>query len=213
MSTGHASGVFKWLDADSKRPVKAEPIKVFRASSLKYYSGAALGVLTFNAPVAMNSAGEEVARVYVQELFRLGVFRDVKLIPCVAGSGEEAVWLARTNQCDLIMKASVDDLLDGSGAMATHVSINVKILDARTGNVAWELQQEASSEPGKDRDFFWSVKKGAPAQRYPVIARSLARQLVDYLAVPLSMRKAERGESLGRVLKNHWGLREPRSMV
>lgn len=181
---GHASGPFMWLDADSKRPVEAEPINVFRTSSLKYYAGAALGVLIFDAPAAMSPAGEEVARVYVQEFLKLGAFRDVKLIPCVAASGEEAVWLARTNRCDLIMKASVDEFLDGTGAMSTHLSVNVKILDARAGSVAWELQQKASSEPGKDRDFFWSVKKGAPAQRYPAIARTLARQLTDYLAIP-----------------------------
>ncbi|NLI82489.1 MAG: hypothetical protein GX443_12515 [Deltaproteobacteria bacterium] len=179
--------------------VELQPIDVFRRSNIQYYGGAALGVLSFKGPAQMSAAGDEIARIYAQELLKPGFFKDVRFFARSAASQEEAVWLARTLECDLIMEATIQYLLDGSGSMPTHLDIAVKILDARSGTVAWDLGQKASSNPGKEVDLFWSVKKGAPAERYPAMAKALAVQLVHFLAgLPPEVDTGDGGKGKGR---------------
>lgn len=164
------------------------PIEVLARSSIGHYAGATLGLARFQGPPSQADTTDKIAQAYLKEFMKIGIFREVKGISQLAQNDLEAVWLSRKEGCDLLVAASVLYVLGGSGAMTTQLQVDVRILDARLGKVVWHFQQNASSEPGRDRDFFWSTRVGAPAHGLPTLAEALASQLSAYLLDPTSNR-------------------------
>ncbi len=184
MGFGDAQG-FNW-GGKSEPSLVLRPIEVLTKSSARYYAGATLGLVRFQGPPAQADTTEKVAQAYMKEFLKTGIFREVKAIPQLALSDLEAVWLSRKAGCDLLVSASVLHVLGGSGAMPNELQVDVRILDSRLGKVVWHFQQSALSEPGRDRDFFWSTKVGAPAHGLSALAEALASQLCAYLVDPTS---------------------------
>jgi hypothetical protein len=141
---------------------------------------ARLGMLPFSTPQYAVGAGKEVTEFYRAELLRVGIFRELVMIAHSVKTDEEAVWWGRREGCDLVMRPVITYLMDGSGGLPTHLQTSIQILDVRTGRLRWSLNQKAYSEPGPDVDLFWTTIPGSPAQRYRLLARSLAEQLSDY---------------------------------
>jgi hypothetical protein len=73
-------------------------------------------------------------------------------------------------------------MMDGSGNMPTELIVRIRILDARSERVLWDVKQRGWSEPGRDFDLFWNTIVGGPAMRCSVLADSLARRFAAYLA-------------------------------
>lgn len=178
----HAFG----LRAAAERPVMLRPVEVLTRSALSQYAGATVGLARFQGPPGHDAEMDAIARAYLKALLKLGAFKEVKTIARPVRDDSEAVWLSRREGCDLILTATVRHVVGGTGAMPTHLQVDVRILDARMNGVAWHLQQRGRSEPGKDLDLFWSTRVGAPAQKVPVLAEALAEQLSRYLADPSS---------------------------
>lgn len=178
------SGCMGALQAKSPRPVHCDPPQVLVQTDLRRYSPLKLGILPFEVPPYASSAVTDVTDAYYQELLRTGLFRTVRILPYEVKSDPEALWWARCEEVDLLMRSGIQYLLDGSGALPTQIEINVRILDVRSGQTAWEVRQKAFSEPGADVDLFWTTIPGKPAQRYRLLSSSLAAQLAQLLIPP-----------------------------
>lgn len=178
---------FPW-GGKSEPSLVLRPIEVLTRSTMGQYAGATLGLARFQGPPAQADATEKIARAYMKEFLKIGIFREVKGVSHPVQSDQEAVWLSRKEGCDLLVIGSVLYVLGGSGAMGTQLRVDVRILDARLGTVVWHFQQSALSEPGRDRDFFWSTRVGVPAHGLPTLAEALAGQVSAYLVDPLSNR-------------------------
>ncbi len=172
------------MQAKSNRPVLCEPIEVLIHADPLVFRRAKLAVLPFDAPDYAAGVGTRIAAIYVQELLRRGAFAQPMAMPYSAGSDEEAILMARRENFDLVMRSQIEYLLDGSGAMPTHLDTNVRILDVRSGRTLWSLKQKAFSEPGPDVDLFWTTFSGSPAQRYELLSKALAEQFSVYFLSP-----------------------------
>lgn len=173
------------LDAESSRPVKADPINVFVQSDITRYCRAVLAVFSFDAQAYSAETGQSIANVYYQELLQKGPFKQVKMIPRIVGSEQEAIWWGRQEGCDLVMKSTVLYYMDGTGNVPTHLRTRIQILDVRSGNTLWLVEQKAYSEPGMDLEIGWTTVSGAPAQRCSMLARVMAKQFSMYMVEPL----------------------------
>ena len=173
-------GCVSTMRAQSSRPVRVEPLDIILQTDAASFGLANLGVFPFMTPHYAVGAGKEVTDFYLAELLRVGMFRQLTLIPHFVKTDEEAVWWGRRQGCDLVMKSEITYLMDGSGGMPTHLQTSIRIIDVRSGMPRWNLRQKAYSEPGPDVDLVWTTISGSPAQRYRLLARSLAEQLSEY---------------------------------
>lgn len=177
------------LHAKSSRPVRVEPMDIMLQTDAASFGLAGLGIFPFSAPHYAGDAGKDITDQYWGELLAKGVFRQLKIIPHAVGNDEEAVWWGRREDCDLVMVSKIKYFMDGSGGLPTQLETNVRIIDVRSGRLLWDLEQKAYSDPGPDVDLFWTTIPGSPAQRCRLLAKSLARQLADYLSSPLEGQK------------------------
>ena len=173
------------MDAQSSRPVKSGPLGVFVQSDIARYCRAGLGVFPFDARAYSQDTGQYIAEMYYQDLLQKRPFQQVKMISRPVETEEEAIWWGRQQGCDLVMKSTVLYYMDGTGNVPTQLKTRIQILDVRSGNTLWLVEQEASSEPGMDLEAGWVTVSGAPAQRCRTLARVMAGQFSRYLIDPL----------------------------
>ena len=178
------SGCMGALQATSPRPVHCEPPQVLMQTDFARYRQSRLGILLFEVPPYASEAAPEVTDAYYRELLSTGLFRTVKILPYTVKNDQEALWWARSEGWDLLMRSGIQYLLDGSGALPTHIEVRTRILDVRTGQPIWEVLQKAYSEPGADVDLFWTTVPGKPAQRYRLLSSALGVQLAQMLIPP-----------------------------
>jgi hypothetical protein len=171
-----------------QRAPLSEPVRtnqeVFAWSLAERQAGAKLVIFPFSAPAGAETAAENATSAYYSMLLQKQVFREIVSLGQPVNTDAEALWYARTMGCDLAMRPSVLYLLDGTGAIPTRLEVRIRILDARSERVLWDLKQTAVSKPGADLDLVWTSVSGTPAQRYPVLAQTLADQFAVFLASP-----------------------------
>jgi len=172
------------LPAKSPRPIQCEPPQVLMQTDFTRYRQSRLGILLFEVPPYASEAAPDVTDAYYRELLRTGLFRTVKILPYPVKNDQEALWWARSEGWDLLMRSDIQYLLDGSGALPTQIEVCTRILDVRTGQPIWEVRQKAYSEPGADVDLFWTTVPGKPAQRYRLLSSALGAQLAQMLIPP-----------------------------
>lgn len=180
--------MYSRIKAGSTRPVDGK-MEVIVHSAIERHTMDILGLFPFDSPPESASVSGPVTASYQSNLVQRRPFRDVKMIPARVMSDAEALWYGRNAGCDLVMVPAVIYAMDGTGAMPTRLTLRSRILDARTGMVLWDIQQEAVSEPGADIDLFWNTVSGQPAQRLYALADTLARQFSDFLVQPLLKEK------------------------
>lgn len=173
------------MHADSDRPVKLRPVKVFNRGDVRNVVSAKLGILYFAEPDSFQGIGADLPARYLDALVAKNLFRGVELIPATAATAEGAVWQGRQKQCDYVLAGTVYQAADGSGALPTRLRVGLKIFDTRSGRVVWEVEQEAVSEPGYDVDLYWTTIAGENAQRVQVLERAVAEQFAGFLMEPL----------------------------
>ncbi len=172
------------LKATSNRPVNAS-MEVIAHASILQHSIDSVCLLAFTTPPEMAAASSSLTSAFQTRLVQRGAFREIKTLPYDVKSDSDALWYARNEGCALVMRPSLLRMIDGSGALPTELSVRTRILDARTGQVLWDLKQNARSEPGPDIDLTWTTFTGEPAQRYRVMADCLAQRFAEYLVQPL----------------------------
>ncbi len=180
--------MYSRIKAGSTRPVEGK-MDVIVYSAIERHTMDSLGLFPFEAPPESAAVSGPVTAAYQANLVQKRPFRDLRVVPATVRSDAEALWYGRNAGCDLIMVPAVIYAMDGSGAMPTRLILRCRILDARTGMVLWDIQQEAVSEPGADIDLFWNTVSGQPAQRLSALADTLARQFSDFLVQPLEREK------------------------
>ena len=164
------------------RSVHLLQLENITSSDATSYAQARLGVFLFSAPPYALGAEKDVTAFYVQELLRSKAFAQITMVSFSVDTDEAAISWGRREGYDLVMRSSILYLLGGSGAQATQLETNVRILDVRSGRSRWESKQKAVSEPGSDIDLFWTTLPGAHAHRYGILAKSLAEQFSQFLA-------------------------------
>jgi len=176
------------LKATSSRPVDAK-MEVIAHASIGQHSMDSVCLLPFITPPELAAASSSLTSAFQTRLVQRGPFREIRTLPYDVKSDSEALWYARNEGCTLVMRQSLLYMMDGTGAMPTELSVRTRILDARTGQVLWDLKQNARSEPGPDVDLTWDTRTGEPAQRCRVMADCLAQRFAEYLVQPLVKEK------------------------
>jgi hypothetical protein len=171
------------LKAGSCRPVQTD-MQVFVHSATEPHCMDNICIFPFSAPPEMEAASSSLTSAFQARLVQIGPFRQATTLHYEVKSDAEALWYARSKGFALAMRPALLYMLDGSGAMPTELDVRTRILDARTGNLLWDVKQCARSEPGPDIDLTWNTIVGQPAQRCQVMADRLAQQFAAFLAPP-----------------------------
>jgi hypothetical protein len=174
------AGCVSELKATSSRPVDAT-MEIISQALIEQHAMDTLCLLAFNSPPEMAAAVPFLTSTFQSRLVQRRVFRQIKVLPYVAWSDAEALWYARYAGCNLVMCPALLYMLDGTGGMPTELVVRIRILDATTGGVLWDVKQHGVSEPGPDIGLEWSTIQGEPAQRCRVLADCLARGFAEYL--------------------------------
>jgi hypothetical protein len=168
------------LKATSNRPVETSMDVFVQASVLRHMTGSCC-MFPFNAPHEMEAASPTLTSVFQSRISQSGPFGQIRLVAKRVASDTEALWYARKMGCSLAMLPSLIYMMDGTGGMPTKLVVRLRILDAATGQVLWDIKQSAYSEPGPDVDLTWNTVVGAPAQRCLALADCLAQRFAGYL--------------------------------
>ena len=176
------------MRATSNRPVDAS-MTVFARASIEQHTMDSVCLFPFTSPPEMAAASQWLTAAFQTRLVQRRPFREVRTPPYEVKSDSEALCYARNEGCTIAMCPSLLYMMDGTGAMTTELVVRTRILDARTGQVLWDLKQNARSQPGHDIDLTWNTITGEPAQRCLVIADCLAQRFAEYLVQPLEKEK------------------------
>ncbi len=176
------------LISTRNRPVDAG-MEIFVQASIERHMMDKICIFPFSSPPETAAASGSLTDAFQSRLVQRRPFREVRILPYEVKSESEALWYTRNEGYELAMIPSLLYMMDGTGSMPTRLVIRTRILDARTGNVLWDLKQSARSDPGCDVDLFWTTITGAPAQRCRVMADGLAQLLAEYLVRPLEEKK------------------------
>ncbi len=176
------------LKATSKRPVDAS-MEIFVHAMIEQHTMESVCIFPFVSPPEMAAASGSLTSAFQRRLVQRGPFREIRGLPYEVKSDSEALWYARSEGCTLAMRPLLLYMMDGTGNMPTELAVRIRILDARTGEVLWDVKQTARSEPGRDIDLTWNTITGEPAQRCSVMADCLARRFAGYLVQPLEKKK------------------------
>jgi hypothetical protein len=176
------------LKATSNRPVNAGMEVVVRAS-IEQHSMDSVCLFPFISPPEIAAASGYLTTAFQAKLVQRSPFREIKALSQEVHSDSEALWCARNEGCALAMRPSLIYMMDGTGSLPTELVVRTRILDARTGQVLWDIKQNARSEPGSDIDLTWTTFEGDPAQRRRVMSDCLAQRFAEYLVQPLAKQK------------------------
>lgn len=171
------------LKAGSCRPVQTD-MQVFVNSAPELHWRDNICIFPFSAPLEFEAASYRLTSAFQANLVQRGTFRQTTALHYEVKSDAEALWYARNEGFALVMLPSLLYMLDGTGALPTQLDVRTRILDARTGNLLWDIKQCARLEPGPDIDLTWNTLVGQPAQRCQVMADRLAQQFAAFLAPP-----------------------------
>lgn len=181
------------LKATSSRPVEAT-MDVFAHAPIMEYSMDSACLFRFTAPHSMAAASPMLTSAFEERLVQSAPFARITMVPVTVDSDAQAIWYARKKGCPIAILPSLLYMMGGAGGMPTKLVVRIRILDAVTGQLLWDVKQRAWSNPGPDIDLTWNTIVGAPAQRCRVLAACLAQRFADYLAKPLEQeRKKESG--------------------
>ncbi len=184
------AGCMTQLKANSPQPVESS-IDVFSQASVLQHSLDNACMFVFSAPLEIAADAPMVTNAYQARLLQRSPFAHIRLIDTVVSSDAQALWYARKRGCTLAIVPSLLYLMDGSGGLPTRLVVRIRILDAASGQLLWDIKQSAWSEPGPDIDLTWNTIVGAPAQRCHILADCLAEKFAGYLAQHLEEEKKE----------------------
>jgi len=176
------------LKTNSNRPV-GENMEIFVQAMIQQHTMDSICIFPFASPPEIEAASASITSAFKSRLVQRCPFREVTLLPYKVKSDSEALWYARNAGCSLVMRPLLLYMMDGSGNLPTKLIVRIRILDARTGEVLWDVKQTAWSDPGPDIDLTWNTISGEPAQRCGVMADCLAQRFAGYLAQPLEKKE------------------------
>ncbi|MCE5335882.1 MAG: hypothetical protein LLG06_14970 [Desulfobacteraceae bacterium] len=182
------------LKGKTDRPIESD-LQIYTQSSIGSHLMDVFGLFPFSSPPEFESTTPEITAAFQARILQLRPFREVKILPYAVKSSSEALWYGRNEGCDLVMMPEVLYRMDGTGNLPTTLVVRVRIFDARTGKLLWDIKQKALSEPGHDIDLTWNTIAGAPAQRARELADELAYKFAEYLIEPLLKAKQEEAPS------------------
>ncbi len=191
---GTAGCIATQLKANTDRPVEAT-MDVFAQASIFEFMMDNACMFPFSTPHVMAAASPMLTRVFESRLEQRRPFAQIRLVPCYVSSDAQAIWYARKEDCSIAIVPALLYMMDGTGDMPTKLVVRIRILDATTGQVLWDIEQRAWSNPGPDIDLTWNTIVGRRAQRCRVLAGCLADRFAAYLAQPIEQETKEQAGS------------------
>lgn len=179
--------------AISGPPLRRKVPVVYIHPLMDMYRQATVGVLPFQVP--SNMAAEEgmrVAALFKDVLLGKGVFAVVRQLNAPYGDFEEAMEIGREQGVQLTLAGQILYALDGTELGGARVNVAVRLLNTRTGNTVWYIEQ-AMERPMEYPDaglvsrFFGSfspppVRKPAGAPAVPTMLTRIAVDMAEVMA-------------------------------
>ncbi len=99
-------------------------------------------VLPFHVPANVDSKqGSGTAALFRDVLLGKQAFKMIKLVDLPYGSRDEAVNLGRQAGTDLVLAGKINYMLAGTRLGGARVDVSVRLLDVRSGDTVWYIEQ------------------------------------------------------------------------
>ncbi|MCB2182839.1 MAG: hypothetical protein KQH63_12470 [Desulfobulbaceae bacterium] len=103
---------------------------------------ASVVILPFNVPPGIDiREGEKVGALFQDVLLGKQAFRTVKMVNQHYGTLDEAARLAGEAGADLALAGKIQYLLSGAKLGEARVDVSVRVIDVRSGNTVWYIEQ------------------------------------------------------------------------
>ena len=128
---------------------------------------------------SMNNAvtfGDMLSRQIWQVWLSQGAFNTLEYLPAAGPfDRNRAVALARSKGADVVVGGYINHFIDGGTGGESSISLNIEVLDAKTGNLIWSISQGGLMDKQKKHDFYlFEITERNPGDPSGLIARSLA---------------------------------------
>ncbi len=144
-------------------------------------------VLPFHVPANVDSKqGSGTAALFRDVLLGKQAFKMIKLIDLPYGSRDEAVSLGRQAGTDLVLAGKINYMLAGTRMGGARVDVSVRLLDVRSGDTVWYIEQTLDQRMDyPDTSFLhrlsscFSVPPIRSSESEPVVPNMLVHIAVD----------------------------------
>lgn len=163
-------------------------------------SQASVAVLPFQVPQGMSiEQGEKVASLFRDVLLGKQAFQTVKLGKRHYDSLEEAAERAGELGTQLVMAGKINYLVSGAKLGGNRVDVSVRIIDVKSGNTVWYIQQTMDQKMNHPDVSFkhrlgsiFSIPPVRSSESAPVVANMLVNIAVDMSEVMVGARSVEK---------------------
>lgn len=126
---------------DELEVVKSSPV-VYVYPLSNEYQDARVGILPFLVPGNLKEEqGRGVAALFKDIMLGKRAFREIQLLPRPYGDLQDAVAAGKTAGVDLVLAGKINYLLGSSELGGARVDVSVRMLNVRTGNTVWYIEQ------------------------------------------------------------------------
>lgn len=176
----------------SRPPVNpGSPVVYIHPLTMDSYQESRVGVPIFLLPPNIKEEqGRRIAGLFKDVMLGKELFKVVKLLPSSYGDYEEAVALGRKAGVELVLAGKLNYALEGSELGGARVEVELRLLDAASGNTVWYITQAMDQEMDYPKsDFFSRVATSfsppltRPSNGPPVLANMLVKIAVDMAEV------------------------------
>lgn len=168
-------------------PFLAEPsidqrASIFIRPATATYRGQRAGLLEVRPPAHLPYLGPPLTQIFYQKLMEQRPFREVVLLPQSSATLEAARELGRKWQVDLLILAECPLVLDGGGVGTAALQVDLKVMEAESGQLLWYLSDAMQATPRPVIDLIVTETRPYPTPDIFYLAAVLARRLCQTLA-------------------------------
>ncbi len=147
------------------------------------YAPESVAVLDFRVGDTYQGEGPRMGDIVADAMAVLKYSKDIKRIQRFAASPAEAAALAKEKGAQLAVYGTVDDLLYGGLTRPSRAMVTLFAVDVESKVVVWKLSGSLSEAPTEPSDRFFYTKYGESAPMPMLLARHVAKALVEEMAV------------------------------
>jgi len=165
---------------------KGAPVVYIHPFSANFQQ-AKVGVLPFAVPPNVSDQqGLEVSALFKEVLLGKRTFKVVKQITVPYGDLANAVDIGRQSDVDLVLAGRINYVLAGTEMGGARVEVSVRLLEVKSGNTVWYIEQAMDQDMDYPSSAFFSRLANAlsmpttrPAAGPPAVPNMLATIAVD----------------------------------
>lgn len=139
------------------------------------------GVLIFRTTPEFPEGGAAIAEIFYRELLARRVFVEVVFIPERFTTKEDALAVAQYHHLDLMVLGEVPYYLDGGTVGNSGLQVDLKVLDARTGRIVWNMSDSIKAVRRPIIDLWVTETRPYPTPSIGTLAGRLAARMAATL--------------------------------